>query len=89
MEAKASREIKAGDTIIVRKLPVVYTYKVIQVIEHRQSAKVVKNFFEDLTSIEELSKLKIQDSFFIKRDRGTGRPTKKERRDLDDILDNL
>ena len=87
-EAKASREIRTGDTIVVRKLPVIYTFKVIKLIEHRQPAKLVEEFLQDLTSVEELNKLKIQDSFFMKRDRGSGRPTKKERRLLDDLMDN-
>jgi ribosome-associated heat shock protein Hsp15 len=88
-EAKPSREIRVGDTVVIRKLPVIYTYKIKQLIERRQSAKVVKDFFEDLTSVEELDKLKIKDTFFIKRDKGTGRPTKKERRVLDNIIDNM
>lgn len=89
LEAKASREIKLEDIVIVRKLPVIYTYKVKQVIDKRQSAKLITEFLEDLTSVEELSKLNIKDTFFIKRDRGSGRPTKKERRELDELLDNI
>lgn len=89
LEAKASREIKLEDIVIVRKLPVIYTYKVKQVIDKRQSSKLITEFLEDLTSVEELSKLNIKDTFFIKRDRGSGRPTKKERRELDELLDNI
>ncbi|MBN2613445.1 MAG: RNA-binding S4 domain-containing protein [Bacteroidales bacterium] len=88
-EAKPSRELHIGDMVVIRKLPVIYTYKVLGLIEHRQAAKLVQDFFEDLTSPEELEKLKIKDSFFMKRDRGAGRPTKKERRVLDQITDNF
>lgn len=88
-EAKPSRDIRINDIIIVRKLPVIYTYKVLVLTENRQSAKIVKDFLEDLTSVDELNKLKVKDGFFIKRDQGKGRPTKKERRTLDNIINNL
>jgi ribosome-associated heat shock protein Hsp15 len=86
MEVKPSREIKPGDIIFVRKLPVIYTYKILQPVENRLPAPRVKEFAEDLTSPEELAKLDIRETVFFKRDRGTGRPTKKERRLLDDIF---
>jgi ribosome-associated heat shock protein Hsp15 len=89
MEAKPSREIRTGDMIIVRKLPVIYTYKVLDIVENRQPARVIKDFLEDLTTIEELDKLKVNDGFFVRRDRGKGRPTKKERRSMDDMINNL
>jgi ribosome-associated heat shock protein Hsp15 len=85
MEAKPSREVNTGDSVTVRKLPVIYTYRVKELLENRVSAKLVENYAEDLTSVEELNKLKINDSFFVKRDKGSGRPTKKERRLLDQI----
>ncbi len=89
MEAKPSREIRIGDIVIVRKLPVIYTYKVLVLIEHRQSARIARDCMEDLTTIDELNKFRVKDIFFVKRDQGTGRPTKKERRTLDDIINNL
>ncbi len=82
-EAKPSREVLQGDVIIVRKLPVVYTYKVKELLKNRVSASLVEQYAEDLTSVEELNKLKINDTFFVKRDKGSGRPTKKERRLMD------
>ena len=87
MEVKPSREVKTGETIFVRKLPVVYTIRVVGLVENRLPAQRVKEFMEDLTSPEELDKLRIKETTFFKRDRGTGRPTKKERRLLDDIID--
>ena len=87
MPAKPSRTVTAGDVIEVKKMPVVYSYRVKDPIEKRVGAKIVDQFVEDITSQEELQKLDMQDDFFIKRDRGAGRPTKKERRLLDDIAD--
>ena len=88
MPAKPSRMVTSGDVIRVKKMPVVYSYRVLDPIEKRVGAKIVHNHVEDITPEEELDKLKMQDDFFIMRDRGTGRPTKKERRLLDDILDH-
>jgi ribosome-associated heat shock protein Hsp15 len=88
MEVKPSREIKIGDVLFIRKLPVIYTLRVIDLVENRLPAARVKEFAEDMTSPEELNKLKIKDSAFFTRDRGTGRPTKKERRLLDDIINS-
>jgi len=85
MSVKPSRTIKTDDVIKVRKMPVIYAYKVKEPIEKRVGAKIVHNHVEDVTPQEELVKLEMQDDFYTKRDRGTGRPTKKERRLLDDI----
>ena len=87
MPAKPSRTISSGDVIEVKKMPVVYSYQVLDPIEKRVGAKIVDQFVKDITSQEELQKLEMQDDFYIKRDRGAGRPTKKERRLLDDIQD--
>lgn len=86
--AKPSRTVTANDVIQVKKMPVVYSYRVKDPIEKRVGAKIVKDYVENITSEEELHKLDMQDDFFIKRDRGAGRPTKKERRLLDDLQDN-
>jgi len=83
MSVKPSRSVKAGEVIRVRKMPVVFAYRVIEPIQKRVGAKLVEQFAEDITPQEELDKLKQQDDFFYKRERGAGRPTKKERRDLD------
>ena len=84
MPAKPSRTIGAGDVIEVRKMPVIYSYRVVDPIEKRVGAKIVDQYVEDITPAEELQKLVMQDDFFVKRDRGTGRPTKKDRRLLDE-----
>jgi ribosome-associated heat shock protein Hsp15 len=88
MPAKPSRMVSAGDVIEVRRMPVTYSYKVLEPIEKRVGAKIVDAYVEDITPEEELHKLEMQDDFFVKRDRGTGRPTKKDRRLLDDLQDN-
>lgn len=88
MPAKPSRMVTTGDVIRVRKMPVVYSYRVKDPIEKRVGAKIVDNFVDNITPDEELHKLEMQDDFFVKRDRGAGRPTKKDRRLLDDIRDH-
>jgi ribosome-associated heat shock protein Hsp15 len=82
---KPSRIIKLGENIDVKKPPVVYSYIAKDFPKSRISPKLVENYIDDVTSPEELKKLEMQESFFIKRDRGMGRPTKKERRDIDKI----
>ncbi len=87
MSSKPSRMVSAGDVIQVKKMPVVYSYRVVDPIEKRVGAKIVGNYMENVTPQEELQKLEMEDDFFVKRDRGAGRPTKKERRLLDDLQD--
>ncbi|WP_455998584.1 RNA-binding S4 domain-containing protein [Phocaeicola barnesiae] len=94
-QAKPARMIKAGDTIQVRKPPVTYSFKVLQAIEKRVGAKLVPEVMENVTTPDQYELLEMNRiSGFIDRARGTGRPTKKDRRDLDDFftpeyLDNL
>jgi ribosome-associated heat shock protein Hsp15 len=87
---KPSRSVLKGEVMIVKKLPVVYTYRIIEPIENRISAKLVSNYIEDLTPEEEKTKLILSHngtgSF---RERGTGRPTKRERRNLDRFIDDF
>ena len=85
-EVKPAREVKAGDVITVRKGPVLYTFKVLSPLEKRVGAKDVPRYAENLTPQSELDKLYAPvETFFIRRDRGAGRPTKKERRDMDTL----
>lgn len=86
-DVKPSREVKAGDMICVRKGAVHYTYKVLAPIDKRVGAKEVPNYVENLTPQSELDKMKAPvETFFLKRDRGSGRPTKKDRRDMDKLM---
>ena len=89
-DTKPSKMVKPGDTIVARKGAVTYTYKVIQLIDKRQGAKLVPVYAENLTPAEELAKLRAPvETFFLKRDRGAGRPTKKDRRQMEDLWSNL
>jgi ribosome-associated heat shock protein Hsp15 len=88
---KPSRIINAGDVITVRMMPVIYTYRILIPLENRVAAKLVGQYLEDLTPEEEKARLlaaRMPGAFGI-RDRGMGRPTKKERRIIDGLFDNL
>lgn len=88
--AKPSREVKLGDVIAVRKQQVTYSYKVLDLVSSRQPAKNVPLYCLDITPQEELAKLNMpRETIFVFRDRGTGRPTKKERRELDSLMDGI
>lgn len=87
---KPSREVKRGDIIEVRKGAVTFTYKVLDLLEKRVGAKEVEKYAQNLTPQSEINKMHAPvESFFIKRDRGTGRPTKKERREMDSLYDSF
>lgn len=89
-EAKASRTVKAGDVVGVRKGSVHFAYRVLVPIGNRQGAKLVPQFAENITPQEELDKLNAPfETIYVRRDRGTGRPTKKERRDMDRLMEEL
>lgn len=84
---KPARSIAEGETFGVRKNQVNYTYRVKALLKSRVGAKLVENYIEDLTPEDELLKLEFQRlHHFVKRDRGAGRPTKKERRDMENFL---
>lgn len=88
--AKSSKDIKRGDTIEVRKGPVRYSYQVLELVDKRQGAQLVPNYAVDITPQYELDKLVApNETIFLKRDRGTGRPTKKERREIDRLLEEF
>lgn len=83
---KPSRTVREGDVVSVRKPPVTYTFRVRQAIEKRVGAKLVPDVLENITPREQYEILELSRiSGFVDRARGTGRPTKKERRDLDEF----
>lgn len=89
-QTKSSREIKAGDSIEVRKGAIHYSYTVIEPVDKRQGAKLVDQYAENTTPQSELNKLIAPvETIFLKRERGSGRPTKKERRDIDRLMDGF
>lgn len=88
--AKPSREVKIGDRISVRRERVTYSYKVLELVSSRQPAKNVPLYCLNCTPQEELDKLNVpHETIFVFRDRGSGRPTKKERRDIDALMDGF
>jgi len=90
VNAKPSKLVMPGDVLQVRKGAIVYTYKVIRPLEHRVGAKLVPEFAENLTPAAELEKLRAPvETFFLTRDRGAGRPTKKDRREIEQAWDAI
>ena len=86
--AKPSRTVKVGDQVGVKKSPITYTFRVLQAIEKRVGAKLLPEVFENITPPEQYELLEMNRiSGFIDRARGTGRPTNKDRRALDDFAD--
>ena len=87
VKLKPSRMIKEGDTIQVKKPPVTYTFKVKQAIQNRVGAKLVPDVLENLTTPDQMELLEMNRiSGFVNRAKGTGRPTKKDRRSIDEFV---
>ena len=85
---KPSRNIKVGDVIDVRKPPLTYTFRVKRALENRVGAKLVPEIMENITSPDQYELLEMtRISGFVNRAKGTGRPTKKDRRMIDDFTD--
>ena len=88
--SKPSKEVKVGDMLVIRKGPVELTYRVKAALHARVGAALVPEYAENLTPEAELDKLHApKEVFFVKRDKGTGRPTKKDRRTLDALWDAM
>ena len=87
-QAKPSRVVKVGDEVGVKKSPITYTFRVKQAIEKRVGAKLLSDVLENITSAQQYELLEMSRiSGFVGRARGTGRPTKKERRALDEFAE--
>ncbi len=90
IQVKPSRIVVKNEIITVKKPPVTYTYRIIEPIENRVGAKLIEQFVADLTPEEEKNKLDLKQSVLtVFRDKGTGRPTKKERRLIDRFNEDL
>jgi len=89
-DVKPSRAVHVGDTLVIRKGVAQFTYKVTALLDKRVGAKLVQQYADNLTPQSELDKLRAPvETFFLKRDRGSGRPTKKDRRELDSLWGSL
>lgn len=87
MPVKTSRVVKVGDVLEIRVPPIIRSFKVLELADNRMGAKLVPGFIEDVTPADVLAVLEMsQLAQASGRQRGTGRPTKKERRDLDDFF---
>lgn len=81
---KPSRMVKAGEVVSVKKPPVTYSFRILKTIEQRVGAKLIPEIYENVTDPKQYELLEMSRiSGFVDRARGTGRPTKKERRALD------
>ena len=95
VNVKPSRMIKAGDIVQVRKPPITYSFKVLEATEKRMGAKLVPQFLENVTTADQYEILELNRiSGFVDRAKGLGRPTKKDRRELEqfagpDALDDF
>ena len=90
VNAKPSKAVKAGDVLEIRKGPALFSSRVLKVAENRMGAQLVPEFAEDLTPESERAKLHApRETVVLQRDRGTGRPTKRDRRQLEEVMDSL
>ena len=90
VNVKPSRMVKAGETVSVRKPPVTYSFRILKTIEQRVGAKLLPEIYENVTAPEEYELLEMtRISGFVNRSRGTGRPTKKDRRSLDAFISEM
>lgn len=86
VQVKPSRVVKVGEIVVIKRPPVNYQYRILGLLGKRQSAKIVADYVEDITPESEKEKLDIQRfSGFEIRDRGVGRPTKRERRLIEEL----
>ncbi len=89
VNAKPSRELSIGDVIGVKRMPAIFSYKIIGITERRVGAKLVCDYLRDITSAEEVEKLEMSRLASMGvRERGAGRPTKRERREIEEFLSN-
>ena len=87
VNVKPSRMVKEGEVVSVRKPPVTFSFKILKTIEQRVGAKLIPEIYENVTPADQYELLEMNRiSGFVNRQRGTGRPTKKERRAMDAFL---
>ncbi len=87
-QAKPSRTVKTGEVVNVKKPPITYSFKILNAIETRVGAKLITEVYENVTDPKQYELLEMSRiSGFVDRARGTGRPTKKDRRAIDAFVD--
>ena len=87
VNVKPSRVVKAGEVVAVRKPPITYSFRILKTIEQRVGAKLLPESYENVTTPDQYELLEMNRiSGFVDRARGTGRPTKKDRRAMDEFL---
>ena len=90
VNVKPSRRVKVGETVSVRKPPITYSFRILKTIEQRVGAKLLPEIYENVTAPEQYELLEMtRISGFVDRARGTGRPTKKDRRSLDAFINDM
>ena len=90
VNVKPSRMVKVGETVSVRKPPITYSFRILKTIEQRVGAKLLPDIYENVTAPEQYELLEMtRISGFVDRARGTGRPTKKDRRSLDAFISEM
>lgn len=88
VNVKPSHMVKVGETVSVKKPPITYSFRILKPIEQRVGAKLIPEVYENVTDPKQYELLEMSRiSGFVDRARGTGRPTKKERRALDAFID--
>ena len=88
VNVKPSHTVKAGETVNVKKPPVTYSFKILKTIEQRVGAKFIPEIYENVTDPKQYELLEMSRiSGFVDRARGTGRPTKKDRRQMDAFVE--
>ncbi|MDO4462345.1 MAG: RNA-binding S4 domain-containing protein [Bacteroidia bacterium] len=89
-QVKASRTVKAGDTIDVRVPPATRSFKIIDIPRSRVGAKLVPNYITEVTTPDQLEIIELQRlAASMNRQKGLGRPTKKDRRDIDSYFGDM
>lgn len=90
VNVKPSRSVKVGEVVSVRKPPITYSFRILKTIEQRVGAKLLPEIYENVTAPEQYELLEMtRISGFVDRARGTGRPTKKDRRSLDAFINDM
>ena len=88
VQVKPSRNVKVGDVVSIKRNPFLFSFKVLALSENRMNAKLVVDFLQNVTTADQLEMIELAKlTGNMGRDRGTGRPTKKERRDLEDFVE--